>query len=1189
MAKVFRLFVDKDLEHWQDRGEAYSPTIIDRIPNPDGDSKLDKSSLVNPKEPTSIPSPFARIDLIKTAFKYVGDKYLEAENAIKGTGTVSGDTIYHKLVSDSLDIGILFFNHDLLPKLAIHSWDKNADLRNLINSNNDALKLYGETLNLYLNQDKETYNFDILNRIFVLSYDYKVIGGTSPSTLFFTSGNDLSKTNITIGNDTLFDKNLKPLYERDPDFQKYIYLLFATYPFLQKRMEDLHNYMTYSLEKLKSINRELYNYVKELERKDVASIQLEYSRAYEPFGSDINTAVEVIGCRLLKKKIRARKSIIESESKFLVESPKYRRKLDILNQNLSDDTLKRRMPLALQSSFAERLPYTDSSVKWDTTTQVPFFDGISDIDKRILPGQLDEYPYLTVSDFLQPYLIRLIYPINKTKFYDGNVQFQTGDKNKYFVLPLTTKFFDFFDTTDLQKPLPDGRSMLELIAYSGSVEVILRVPVKGTDYITFKRTYENKGMANPNEPDVVNNKGYIVENQFGLTVYPFLKIGVDDNNFYRVMLVDRDIDTETKFLNYDLSFYKNSDNDPIKIEAKKNRNSKSNESVTSNFYVIESAFDYIEVKHDIASGIIVPLFPIVRGGNEEFTFAIDFGTTNTHIEYTLDYSKKSPKLRTIKPFEITANDIQIATLHDPDSESVINAVGAYQIIDLIPHEFLPEKIGKDFEYRFPQRTIIGHHKSIEIKKTTYSLADFNIPFIYEKEPTFRGTKIKTNLKWSNYILNPDDEKKIEAFFDQLMFLIRNKILLNHGSLEQTNLIWFYPSSMIEERRNLLENTWAALFKKYITTSHKPKKLSESIAPFYYFKNKGGIDASDLPVAAIDIGGGTTDIVIYKDNKPRVLTSFHFAANSIFGDAYNGSPEINGFVLKYLDKIKELLEINELQDLVSVLDDITNEQSSEDIAAFFFSIHKQNISFKDMLLRDSELKIVFVIFYAAIIYHLAKLMKNKNLGDGLNTPPCCLTFSGTGSKVIQIADSNSELAGLEKLTNQIFEKVFDVADLKIQIKQHQEPKEITCRGGLLSDAVDLEIEGIKAVLLGDLNNTVIPDKRINYVEAGEDAKLGEVIKEVKAFFKLFFELNTEEFNFRKKFGINNDRIEEFQAILDEKLMQFLKSGLTLKKEDLSGKVNNNVEETFFFYPLVGALNNLALKIVKKQEVKKELNV
>ena len=46
-----------------------------------------------------IPSPFARMDLVRTAFRY-----------ITSHGELEGTTIYHRLVSDCLDVAEIFFN-----------------------------------------------------------------------------------------------------------------------------------------------------------------------------------------------------------------------------------------------------------------------------------------------------------------------------------------------------------------------------------------------------------------------------------------------------------------------------------------------------------------------------------------------------------------------------------------------------------------------------------------------------------------------------------------------------------------------------------------------------------------------------------------------------------------------------------------------------------------------------------------------------------------------------------------------------------------------------------------------------------------------------------------------------------------------------------------------------------------------
>ena len=91
MAKVFRIHkgASNTISNWED-SVRIGTKAIDSIEDPVG--ATDK------KEITSIPSPFARIDLVKRAFKYVAEHGLE------------GKTAYHKLVSDSLDVGQIFFN-----------------------------------------------------------------------------------------------------------------------------------------------------------------------------------------------------------------------------------------------------------------------------------------------------------------------------------------------------------------------------------------------------------------------------------------------------------------------------------------------------------------------------------------------------------------------------------------------------------------------------------------------------------------------------------------------------------------------------------------------------------------------------------------------------------------------------------------------------------------------------------------------------------------------------------------------------------------------------------------------------------------------------------------------------------------------------------------------------------------------
>ena len=114
MVKVFRLHTDgnNNLVGWGD-SSAYGNTAIRGIKDPNG--------ATSKKEITSIPSPFARMDLVKTAFKVVTE-----------SKELDGDSIHHKLVSDCFDVGEIFFNIDKFrDKVRIIVWDKKKDLQDI--------------------------------------------------------------------------------------------------------------------------------------------------------------------------------------------------------------------------------------------------------------------------------------------------------------------------------------------------------------------------------------------------------------------------------------------------------------------------------------------------------------------------------------------------------------------------------------------------------------------------------------------------------------------------------------------------------------------------------------------------------------------------------------------------------------------------------------------------------------------------------------------------------------------------------------------------------------------------------------------------------------------------------------------------------------------------------------------------
>ena len=1122
-------------EHWF-KADAYGRRQIDAISDPEGGN--------TEQPPTSIPSPFAQIDLVRTAFR----------NIVKDE-ELRGTTLDRKLVSDCLDVAELLFNADYIKgKLQIVAWDPDTDLKNLLQSSNEAHRRLGEVLELYLKQDADTYNFDEIKRLYIFYYDYKVVGGTSPASLFFASSNDLSFVDVPLDKNKLFSGSYPPLYERGEAFQLYLYGLLEFFRSssggnFRDCFPEVAEYLAKNLKVLDRKNPELYQRINEFKNK--SSFEEQFAELDTGSAGD---TVELLSYPLRKKKVE--QGSVAEQSDFVIQSSKYQ------------EAVK---PLVLQNQFNK--PYTYVSEPWNNDQEVPYHVA-EPLAQRTLPGQVIQYPYLTVSDFLEPYLIKLVYPINRRKYFDGHWAGQEQDAG--YVLPIKPFYFQFFDLAELQGTVAGGKNTIDMEPLAaGGVRVTLRIPVK-QGFVTFERIYTpgvTEGEVPP--PDEGRNKGVIVEHQFGVTLYPFIRTGNKvENTHYRVQLIDRDVSPHTRHHQYDLQFFGESSTQPIDHQAEKQRSDKrADDRASTQYYVLQQEFDYMQLKTGTAQGIVIPKFPAYSGGNDTYTFAIDFGTTNTHIEYKVGNGNP-------RPFDITEEDVQIATLHDPafaQANPDFGGSGATLIRDLIPQEFLPRYIGQQFEFRFPQRTIIGENHNLNLDTSTYVLSDFNIPFVYEKYPVQNNTRVTTDLKWSNYTRNQEDKRRVEAFFENLLFLIRSKVLMNNGDLKKTKLIWFYPSSMLPNRRNSLEATWRDLYHRYITAERDPQKLSESIAPFYFYKERLGKSAADKPSVGIDIGGGTTDIVIFQNNQPTVLTSFRFAANAIFGDSFHGSAAINGFIRRYADEIGRLLQENRQNELLRVYNAILEEQRSQDIVAFFFSLEENKhikeqqipISFHAMLKEDEDFKIVFIVFYTALIYHLAKLMRAK----GLEMPRHIL-FSGRGSKVVNIIDPSPRLSSLNTLTQLVFKHIYqDEADA-IELEQYPEPKEITCKGGLLS-GVDVDIDQIKTVLLGTGEGVMIPEQSIKYPNL-TDEMLQQVLGEVDEFMQLLFTIH-QEYNFAHHFGVNPSHLSSYQMMLKEDLMEYLKSGQQLKMKELAGNQDVNVEETLFFYPLTGALNRMAFKI------------
>lgn len=114
-------------------------------------------------EITSIPSPFARIELVKEAFGKIIPGTLNQMSVDDVKSHLSGNTIYHKMVSDTLDVAQIFFSYPTMQdKVDIVVWNMNQELQKLLLSPNPNHQVAGRSLDMFLKQDalgNDPYNF----------------------------------------------------------------------------------------------------------------------------------------------------------------------------------------------------------------------------------------------------------------------------------------------------------------------------------------------------------------------------------------------------------------------------------------------------------------------------------------------------------------------------------------------------------------------------------------------------------------------------------------------------------------------------------------------------------------------------------------------------------------------------------------------------------------------------------------------------------------------------------------------------------------------------------------------------------------------------------------------------------------------------------------------------------------------
>ena len=1090
---------------------------------------------------SSIPTPFARFNLFNAAFRHVNETHA---NPAKPTPH-NFDSNYHKMVSLCLDMIEFVYKYGDSKNFKISRWDKNAQTSILKNSNDDRHRKFGEALDIAFS------NGGYGQAVYLFYYNDKLIGGTSPYTLVYTSPN-VNETFPGLGKHQLFDINdPKALHERAWELKAYLHKLHLCYntemgdtPIGKYIAQSLNSYERgtaleteiNALAAIPSINqaREDFqqNYTRLTDDRDAG---LSFPVRVSVINPDGTTAFAIRNIPMLVKD----NSRVNFASGYYIKP----------TVALADGAHR---PLALSDNGCDNIPYIDDSF-WEYGALQPA-EATKPINERILPNSQIQWPYLVANDFLQEKIIEVSYNINDSKFYSGST-----DKVS-FLLPLKREFFKYFKPEDIA-------GMMSMVVtrddndQTTCVSVNMLIPIDGGQ-IAFSKDYRAE------LGEIVDT--WDAASSFDLALFPFFKDSVAGNNQYQLMLGhsvgDISLDFYTLDALNDADVFKPVEKAGAATVGQIEKSKRSTiETYKTDHYSINKAFDIIEVHIGDSTGLVLPHMKDIDSKNaaNKFTFCIDFGTTNTHIAYSLNNAAPNP---------LTINygeDEQVVYLNDhrvQDGSHLIEGgfANAAQFLGKLKQEFVIPQMRQGF---LPMNTVLCEKRTDDVPGKLF--AGMNVAFYAGTGDAVLDSNTGDNryiddLKW-----NADDaaRDRMRIYFVEMLMIMKHKSLLNEGT-KNFNLVVTYPQAMQGNVKQSFKDAWEDAAQLVGLDPTLISYASESVAPYYSFSRKQSLPQTYVNM---DIGGGSTDILYNEpgENGQRITYSVSFASNDIWGDGCN--PLIdkgqNGFVA-YFDRHHGLRA-----ELAAKYGKVKNQwgKSSSIINQLFKT---PEFRFTDKI-TSSRLIAVPILHFTSLIYYLSLAIKRDEL-----LVPKHLTFTGMGSKYIKMIAKDE--VDISNLINVILGHFLGTkVDLKVIFAPS--PKEVTADGGVMistaaanniriivpdsSNVIGLKQEDIDSVVIVEnvLNGTYKDEVLAHYqniVDLLSNRDFKQALQNISSDYSNAISYLYSNVNLMDKFNESYDTCVRY--VIEPRYSQ-----------DRTGDLN----ESMFFWPLKDGLYQIGVELAR----------
>lgn len=498
------------------------------------------------------------------------------------------------------------------------------------------------------------------------------------------------------------------------------------------------------------------------------------------------------------------------------------------------------------------------------------------------------------------------------------------------------------------------------------------------------------------------------------------------------------------------------------------------------------------------TGLIVPKLRVIdQIDDNETTIAIDLGTSNTYMAYYHISGHSGEEIK-IKDFStIHGNNesrfLELGFMHQnvnknklqgelkdfyQDAILPLSNDGADQeALSAQLSEFIPARIvnGEDESgFRFPIPSVINRLRSQNNNDGMVPLLNRSIPFAYYSIGWRKDEDNNKNIdniaegtfKWfygknRNGIYQTNEERKNDfvAFMSELLFIVRSNMLCNGYDLNKCKIIWTYPLSFQSKLVQNYTDEWEINFCKYfhpdwLTTASNRltilqskvknvktyiKSTNESLTPFFACcDNPNDVNHLNL---VIDMGGGSTDIIGYRNNKTEFITSFNFAGNSLYLDGNLNHKDLkrsNNYISHFVKEASESLRNQ--QSALNKTRKIDMDAPVSSLMNYGFS---QNPRDFENIFANPVPAFMLQLHNAALFYHIAQVchaMVEEEM-------PVNIFLTGNGSKLISMDDNYpTAVKYLRKAFQNAYGKDEREAQ-RIEVSPYENPKAATVYGAL----------------------------------------------------------------------------------------------------------------------------------------------